>query len=90
MRVTPEYYLDENGEQQLITIEVARRKVAEIEAALDRAALAPDYMVAGEARVSIGEQAVRLQAALRRWQERLFQLSGGLEGFPASRRIIPT
>jgi len=90
MSLTLEYYLDANGERQLITVEVARQKVAEIEAALDCAALAPDYMVAGEARVSIGEQGVRLQAALRRWQERLFILSGGLEGHLASRRIIPT
>jgi hypothetical protein len=90
MTVTLEYYLDDSGERKLITLAVARQKVAEIEAALDRTALAPDYMVAGEARVSIGEQSVRLQASLRRWQERLFQLSDGVEGHPASRRIIPT
>lgn len=90
MALLVEYYLDEDGHRRLVTLEVARQKVAELEAALDRAALAPDYMVAGEARVSIGEQSIRLQAALKRWQQRLFTLSGGLEGHPAARRIIPT
>lgn len=78
-----------DGVRTLVTAELCRDKIAELESALDDAALLPDTMGTGRRSVSRGRQREALAARLAVWNARLWRLTGGAEGATLGAVIIP-
>jgi len=78
-----------DGVRTLVTAELCRDRIAELETELNDAALLPDTMGTGRRSVSRGRQREALAARLAVWNHRLYRLTGGAEGSLLGCRITP-
>ncbi len=79
-------YIMVSGVRTLVTVEIARDRVAELATALDEYALLPDNMGTGKRSVAMGQARAALAGRLAAWNARLYRLSGGAEGAPVGLR----
>ena len=85
----PEYIMVD-GVRTLITAELCRDKVAEFRFEIDNSAMLPDTMGTGRRASSIVQMRRALASQLAIWDAKLYDLTGGAEGNPFGRMLIPT